>query len=96
MITFPAVLIFSCVCTAFGAYERLSAENAAVLLVDHQTGLAQLVRDYGVRSLNSTLVRKYQTRNPACLTSTIASHFMDSSPSPAQVVLLMHPRTVAA
>jgi hypothetical protein len=54
MITFPAVLIFSCVCTAFGAYERLSAENAAVLLVDHQTGLAQLVRDYGVRSLYST------------------------------------------
>jgi hypothetical protein len=56
MITFPAVLIFSCVCTAFAAYERLSAENAAVLLVDHQTGLAQLAR----------------------------------------VVLLMHPRTVAA
>ena len=28
--------------------NRLSKENAALLLIDHQTGLCQLVRDYPV------------------------------------------------
>jgi hypothetical protein len=99
MITFfLAVLYFALVCTAFGAYKRLSPENAAVLLVDHQTGLAQLVRDYGVRSLNNTNAAKHDTRNVSLLPSVSAFTSMDAShgslflPDPPVFVLLFMQR----
>lgn len=36
--------------------ERLSADNCAVLLVDHQTGLVQLVRDHDVDAFKNNVL----------------------------------------
>ncbi len=36
--------------------NRLSKDNAAVLLVDHQTGLMQLVRDYGIDEFKNNVL----------------------------------------
>lgn len=38
------------------AENRLSADNAALLLVDHQTGLMQLVRDYGTDEFKNNVL----------------------------------------
>jgi nicotinamidase-related amidase len=36
--------------------NRLSSENAAVLFVDHQTGLMQMVRDYGADEFKNSVL----------------------------------------
>lgn len=36
--------------------NRLSKDNAALLLVDHQTGLMQLVRDYGIDEFKNNIL----------------------------------------
>jgi hypothetical protein len=36
-----------------GPYDGLTVKNAALLLIDHQVGLMQLVRDMGQKSLRT-------------------------------------------
>lgn len=45
-------------------YSRLSKSDAAVLLVDHQTGLiSSLVRDYGVDEFKNNVLALANTAN---------------------------------
>jgi hypothetical protein len=45
-------------------YEPLTAENAAVILVDHQVGLMTGVRDYSIGELKHNVVALAKAAKP--------------------------------
>jgi hypothetical protein len=49
--------------TAQAGENRLSANNAALLMVDHQTGLMQLVRDYNPDEFKNKAQRRFEWVN---------------------------------
>ncbi|KAL3482926.1 Isochorismatase-like protein [Aspergillus germanicus] len=53
--TLQAGLVLT-VSTSVNAWNRLDKDNAALLIVDYQVGLAQLVRDYGTNDFRNNML----------------------------------------
>ncbi|KAL2851102.1 Isochorismatase-like protein [Aspergillus pseudoustus] len=48
--------IILALCTSVNAWNRLEKDNAALLIIDYQVGLAQLVRDYGTNDFRNNML----------------------------------------
>jgi len=55
-------------------HEFLTAENAAVLLVDHQVGLYSGVRDIGLRDLKHNVVSLAKAAQALDLSTVVTTH----------------------
>jgi hypothetical protein len=53
-------------------YEPLTADNAALVLVDHQIGLMSGVRDYSIAELKHNVMRKYLYPNLLIIISCVS------------------------
>ena len=56
---------------------RLSAENAAVLLIDHQAGLLSLVQDYGPDEFRNNVLALADTAKHFRLPTILTTSFED-------------------
>ena len=57
--------------------ERLSADNATVLLIDHQTGLLSLVQDYGPDEFRNNVLALADTAKHFRLPTILTTSFED-------------------
>ncbi|KAL2830510.1 Isochorismatase-like protein [Aspergillus cavernicola] len=48
--------LFVAVSTSVNAWNRLEKDNAALLIIDHQVGLAQVVRDYNTNDFRNNML----------------------------------------
>lgn len=55
--------------------NRLSKDNAALLLIDHQTGLCQLVRDYPVSEFKNNVLALANTGKLFNLPTVLTTSF---------------------
>ncbi|KAJ5450281.1 hydrolase YcaC [Penicillium daleae] len=62
------------------AWNRLDKDNAALLVIDHQVGLAQLVRDYGTNDFRNNMLAHASIGNVFDL-PTILTSSSDSGPN---------------
>ncbi|ARJ22505.1 hydrolase [Bacillus mycoides] len=70
-------------------YSRLSKSDAAVLLVDHQTGLiSSLVRDYGVDEFKNNVLALANTANFFDLPVILTTNFEDGPNGPLMQELI--------
>jgi nicotinamidase-related amidase len=90
----PVYLYVLCLCCSAASgftYERLNTSNCAVLFVDHQTGLAQLVRDYDVDTFKTSVLALVDIAKvyklPSVITSSIRETLPDAPyiPRPGQI-----------
>ena len=62
--------------------NRLSKDNAALLMVDHQTGLMQLVKDYGVDEFKNNILALADTAKLFNLPTILTTSFEEGANGP--------------